>query len=82
VTGSRAQWRAARQIIACIYGAPAGSAGCCLHVVTDDRNYDDAAADVCVRQAEAAGHPGCQAAARFLRRLTPAERRTFLRVRR
>lgn len=68
-----------RRTIDRIYETEAGSAGCCLHVVVEDGNYGDSAVEVCITDAHARGHLMCQMVADFLRKMTPGERRAFLR---
>lgn len=81
MTGAELERQDVRRTIKLIYQTEYGAAGCCLHIITDDRNYDDESAEVCVRQAEGSRHLMCLMVARFLRRLTREERRSFLRVR-
>jgi len=82
MTGDELERIDIRRTIDRIYNTAAGGAGCCLHVVVEDGNYDDSAVEVCIRDAQATGHIMCQTVADFLRRLTRDERRAFLRVRR
>lgn len=44
-------------LIAKLYASPEGAAGCCLHVVTDDGNYE--CAQFVLDEARRAGHPLC-----------------------
>jgi hypothetical protein len=48
------------------------SAGCCLHVVIDDGNLDDACLRLCLQDAE---HDDCRALAAMLLRMSPTQRR-------
>lgn len=82
MTGDQLERQDVRRTIDRIYQTEKGAAGCCLHIVTDDRNYDDRSVEVCAEDAAKSGHIMCQLVARFLQRLTPEERRSFLRVRR
>jgi hypothetical protein len=82
VTGDELERKDVRATIDRIYQTKQGAAGCCLHVVVDDGNYHEGAVDVVVEAAQKSGHLMCQLVARFLQRLTPEERRSFLRVRR
>lgn len=79
MTGDELERADMRRTIRLIYETAIGSAGCCLHVVVDDRNYHDTAVQVCVDQAEATGHLMCKTVAQFLLQLTRDERRAFLR---
>ena len=68
-----------RQLIAELYEID--PVGCCMHVVTDDQNYDQKSIDLCLRQALERGHGRCQViAAEYM--ATPRDRRwEILRVR-
>jgi len=54
-----------RAAIRDIYARPAGAAGCCLHLVTDDRNFDDGAIRLCLEQANRRRHAVCAYVAQF-----------------
>lgn len=49
-------------------------AGCCLHIVTDDDNYEQGNADFCLEQALESNHPACIAAAKALVQLSDTQR--------
>jgi hypothetical protein len=82
VTGAQLERRDIRATIRRIYETERGAAGCCLHIITDDGNYDDQAVTICLQQAEESGHIMCRTVARFLEHMTQSERRRFLRRRR
>lgn len=79
---TRDEARQARGWIRDVYARDGGQAGCCLHVVVDDGNTGDASIAICVAEAERRRHALCMAVAQFLGRLSRAQRRAFLRVRR
>lgn len=58
-------------LIAAIYRRPNGGAGCCLHVVTDDGNWECAA--FCLDYAWEHGHPDCIAAAEMMAQMTESQ---------
>lgn len=60
-----------------IYERPGGAVGCCLHVLTDDANYD--CARWCMGYAAERGHLDCFAAAEMLSRMTPSQVRRVCR---
>lgn len=53
------------------------SAGCCLHVVVDDGNIDDASVNFCVEYAEREGHTFCRNLGRMIQQLPVSERILF-----
>jgi hypothetical protein len=50
------------------------TAGCCLHILTDDGNVDDGDAAFCLEQAKQQGHADCLAAAELLVRMSKTQR--------
>lgn len=50
------------------------AAGCCLHILTDDGNVDDAHADFCLAAARERGHADCLSAALMLVAMTKTQR--------
>jgi len=50
-------------------------AGCCLHVVVDDGNWQQCFADSCLEWARENGHPDCIAAAEMLAQMTGTQRK-------
>lgn len=48
--------------------------GCCLHVVLDDGNVEDASVEHCIEWAQKQGHPECEALARTLLRMSKTQR--------
>ncbi len=63
-----------RPLIHAIYAKPMGGAGCCLHIVTDDRNVDDGSVDHCIESARERGHDDCLEAAQMLRQMSKTQR--------
>lgn len=57
-----------------LYRSTGGSAGCCLHVVLEDTNLDDASVLFCVDWAAKAGHEHCHALAGMLLRMSRTQR--------
>lgn len=49
------------------------AAGCCLHVVTDDRNLERSNVEFVLDWARRAGHPDCVAAAEMMQRMTRSQ---------
>lgn len=58
-------------LIAAVYAREGGGAGCCLHAVTDDGNWDGA--DFCLEYAHDKGHPDCIAAAEMMVQMTESQ---------
>lgn len=58
-------------LIRAIYASPDGGVGCCLHILTDDDNYDCAAS--CLQYARKRGHELCARAAEMLTRMSPSQ---------
>lgn len=54
-----------------IYDSEDGGAGCCLHVLTDDGNFDSA--DWCMKRAHERGHTFCEETALMLTKMTPSQ---------
>jgi len=54
------------------------SAGCCLHIVTDDFNIQDSHVEFCMKYAEEQGHRQCFELAQLYRALSPKERALVL----
>lgn len=50
------------------------SAGCCLHILTDDYNCDNDDAAFCLERAVERGHGDCEAAARALVQMSKTQR--------
>lgn len=50
------------------------SAGCCLHILTDDGNVDDGSAEFVSRTAVEAGRADCIRAASMLRQMSKTQR--------
>lgn len=59
------------ELVRKIYASPYGGAGCCLHVLTDDGNYDSA--DWVLNNAEPSHHD-CIEAAKLLVSFSPTRR--------
>lgn len=55
------------------------SVGCCLHVVTDDGNIDDASVDWCLQYAIERDCDECAQCAQVLRSMSPTARRKAIR---
>lgn len=49
-------------------------AGCCLHIVTDDGNTEQAYIDGCLQRALSANHADCIAAAQLLAQMAQTQR--------
>lgn len=49
-------------------------AGCCLHIVTDDDNFEQRHADFCLKWAKESQHPTCILAAEALVQMTNTQR--------
>jgi hypothetical protein len=54
-----------------IYASPTGGAGCCLHVLLDDANYDSA--EWCLANAREQGHVDCIQLAEMLTKMSPSQ---------
>lgn len=50
-------------------------AGCCLHILLDDGNVEDAHADFCIDYAMGEGHAECLRLAQLLRAMSKTQRR-------
>lgn len=57
-------------LISAVYARPNGGAGCCLHVITDDGNYDCAQ---WVLENLNRSHPECIAAAEMMVQMTESQ---------
>lgn len=53
------------------------SAGCCLHIVMDDRNLRDGDVDFCIEEATRNSHADCTAVAVVMRVMSKTQRRRF-----
>jgi hypothetical protein len=58
-------------LIVAVYDSPNGGAGCCLHVVTDDANWDSV--PFVLNWAREQGHPACIAAAEMMAQMTESQ---------
>ncbi len=58
-------------LIAAVYASENGGAGCCLHVVTDDGNWDSV--DFVLGYAREQGHPACIKAAEMMSQMTESQ---------
>jgi hypothetical protein len=61
-------------LVRALYRSREGGAGCCLHVVLDDNNIDDAAINFCIQYARDQQHPRCLELALLLRQMTRTQR--------
>ncbi len=50
------------------------AAGCCLHLITDDDNYEQEHADWCMNHARERGHSDCIAAMDIIAQFTDTQR--------
>lgn len=50
------------------------SVGCCLHIVLDDENVDNASVDLAIDHAQQRGHTDCEMLARVLRGMSRTQR--------
>ena len=57
-----------------LYRGTGGAVGCCLHVVLEDSNTDDASVLFCMEWAAKAGHKHCYTLADMLWRMSPTQR--------
>ena len=57
------------------------SAGCCLHIVTDDGNIADGHVSFCVKYARKENHPSCESLAKLIEGMTLLERAHLLNMR-
>jgi len=57
-----------------LYRGPGGAVGCCLHVVLEDFNLDDASMQFCIDWAANAEHHHCSTLADLLWRMSPTQR--------
>ena len=60
-------------LISAVYARPDGGAGCCLHVLFDDGNYD--CAEFCLEYAAEHGHKECIACAEMAAKMTVTQLR-------
>lgn len=58
-------------LIRAVYASPEGGAGCCLHVVTDDGNWNFI--DFVLGEARLNEHPPCIAAAEMMAQMTESQ---------
>ncbi len=58
-------------LIRAVYDSPLGGAGCCLHVVTDDGNWD--CAEYVLEYARERKCPGCITAAEMMVQMTESQ---------
>lgn len=58
-------------LILAVYQSPLGGAGCCLHVVTDDGNYE--CAEYALNYARERGHPECIRTAEMMTQMTESQ---------
>lgn len=54
--------------------------GCCLHVVVDDHNAEDATVDFCIKWAQSRGHTFCEHLGNRLRGMSLQDRKKLLHV--
>ena len=57
-----------------LYASPGGGVGCCLHVVVQNGNVEDAFVEACAQQAAERNHPRCVELAAVLARMTKTQR--------